>query len=82
MLWGCALLKPGKIKQINNIDIVEPYFNAQNVGLEIDANIPKWQNLQNKQFNVNFDITGENEKQLFKRYSEVNRVLQNCITYY
>lgn len=82
LLWGCALLKPGKIKQINNIDIVEPYFNAQNVGLEIDANIPKWQNLQNKQFNVNFDITGENEKQLFKRYSEVNRVLQNCITYY
>ena len=81
-MWGCALLKPGKIKALNNIDIVEPYFNAQNVGLEIDATIPKWQNLQNKKFNVNFDITGENEQQLFERYSEVNKVLQNCITYY
>ena len=82
LLWGCALLKPGKIKSLGNLDIIKPYFNAQNVGLEVDAKIPEWQNLQNKQFNVNFDIIGENETELFKNYSEANRILQNCITYY
>lgn len=81
LLWGCALLKPGVIKGINNIDLIEPYFNAQNVGLEVGAKIPTWQNLQNKAFNVNFDIVGENEKELFTKYTQVNKMLQNCITY-
>ena len=81
MLWGCALLKPGVIKSIDNIDTVEKHFNAQNVGLKVGAKIPKWQNLQNKEFSVNFDIVGTNEKELFDNYVKVNQQLQDCITY-
>lgn len=81
LLWGCALLKPGIIKSIDNIDTVEKHFNAQNVGLKVGAKIPKWQNLQNKEFSVNFDIVGTNEKELFDNYVKVNQQLQNCITY-
>jgi len=81
LLWGCALLKPGIIKSIDNLETVEKYFNAQNVGLKVGAKIPKWQNLQNKEFSVNFDITGKNEQELFKKYTEVNQMLQDCITY-
>ena len=47
LLWGCALLKPGIIKSIDNLETVEKYFNAQNVGLKVGAKIPKWQNAQN-----------------------------------
>ena len=81
LLWGCALLKPGTIAGLKDLDKVKPYFNAQNVGLEVGAKIPKWQNLQNKAFCVNFDITGKNEQELFTKYSEVNKMLQDCITY-
>ena len=81
LLWGCALLKPGKIKALHNLDKVSKYFNAQNVGLEVGAFIPKWQNLQNKAFNVNFDLTGATEQELFDKYREVNSMLQDCIEY-
>lgn len=81
LLWGCALLKPGIIKSLGNVDAISHYFNAQNVGLKEGAKIPKWQNLQNKAFSVNFDIVGTNEKELFDNYVKVNQQLQDCITY-
>lgn len=82
VLWGCAVLKPGKIKEIKNLDTVKKYFNAQNTELKNDLIIPEFQNLQNKSFNVNLDVTGKNEQELFNNYIKVNQLLQECITYY
>ena len=81
LLWGCAMLKPGKITAINNLDNVSRYFNHQNTQLNVGDVVPEFQNLQNKKFNVNLDVTGSNEQELFNNYRNVNQLLQNCITY-
>ena len=81
LLWGCAMLKPGKITAINNLDNVSRYFNHQNTQLNVGDVVPEFQNLQNKKFNVNLDVTGSNEQELFNNYRDVNQLLQNCITY-
>lgn len=81
LLWGCAVLKPGKIKNISNLETVSKFFNAQNTDITIGTHIPEFQSLQNKRFNVNLDITGNNEKELFDNYKTVNQLLQSCITY-
>ena len=81
LLWGCAVLKPGKIKDVHNLDKIEKYFNANNTKLAPGLEIPDFQNLQNKSFNVNLDITGKDEQELFENYIEVNKLLQDCISY-
>ena len=81
LLWGCAVLKPGKIKDVHNLDKIEKYFNANNTKLVPGLEIPDFQNLQNKSFNVNLDITGKDEQELFENYIEVNKLLQDCISY-
>lgn len=81
LLWGCAVLKPGKIKQVKNLDKVKKYLNSNNTELVPGLEIPEFQNLQNKAFNVNLDITGENEQELFENYIKINQLLQECIIY-
>lgn len=81
VLWGCAILKPGKIAALRNLETVSVYFNSQNTELTVGMEIPEFQNLQNKSFNVNLDITGKNEKELFDGYKTINQLLQDCITY-
>lgn len=81
LLWGCAVLKPGKIDSIKNIESVKNNFNMQNTDLVPGITVPEFQNLQNKSFNVNLDIVGRNEQELFDNYIAVNQLLQDCITY-
>lgn len=81
VLWGCAVLTPGKIKELKDLSVVSKFFNAQNTDLEVGMNIPAFQNLQNKSFNINLDITGSNEKELFDNYTKINQLLQSCIIY-
>lgn len=81
LLWGCAILKPGRVKAIKNIQSVSKYFNAQNTPLEPGVVIPEFQNLQNKAFNFNLDIPGTNEQELFENYIKINQQLQDCIEY-
>ena len=44
-------------------------------------NIPEFQNLQNKKFSVNLNITGRDQQELFDNYKDANQLLHNCITY-
>lgn len=81
VLWGCAVLRPGKIKEIKDLSTVSTYFNKQNTTLKPGMTIPEFQNIQNKMFNVNFDISGNNEQELFEKYKQINQLLQNCIIY-
>lgn len=81
LLWGCAVLKPGKISSVNNLELVNKYFNMQNSVLKPGMIIPEFQNLQNKGFNVNLDILGSNEQELFDNYRSINQLLQSLITY-
>ena len=81
LLWGCAMIKPGKITAISNLDNVSRYFNHQNTQLNVGDIVPEFQNLQNKQFNINLNVSGTNEQELFNNYKHVNQLLQDCITY-
>lgn len=81
LLWGCAMLQPGLVQKVNHLDIVSKYFNKQNTEITEGVVIPEFQNLQNKNFNVNLDIIGKNEQELFTNYKQVNQLLQNCISY-
>lgn len=81
LLWGCTMLKPGTITELSGVNKINKYLNAQNTELATGITIPKFQNLQNKAFNVNLDIVGKNEQELFNKYKQVNQLLQNCITY-
>lgn len=81
LLWGCAVLKPGIIRDIKDIKHLTPYLNTGNTNLVPGLEIPEFQNLQNKAFNVNLDITGRDEQELFNNYIKVNQLLQECIIY-
>ena len=81
LLWGCAMLKLGKITAISNLDNVSRYFNHQNTQLNVGDIVPEFQNLQNKQFNINLNVSGTNEQELFNNYKHANQLLQDCITY-
>ncbi len=81
LLWGCSMLKPGTITELSSVDKINKYLNAENTELATGMIIPKFQNLQNKAFNVNLNIVGKNEQELFNKYKQVNQLLQNCITY-
>ena len=81
VLWGCAMLEPGIIKNIGDLSNVSQYFNAQNIELTSGITVPDFQNLQNKAFNLNLDIVGENEQELFDNYVSVNQLLQKSIGY-
>lgn len=81
LLWGCAVLEPGVIKSVKDLSPIEKYLNAQNTELKEGVVIPEFQNLQNKSFNVNLDIVGQNEQELFNNYKEVNQLLQSSISY-
>jgi hypothetical protein len=60
---------------------LQKYFNTQNVDIAPGTEIPEFQSLQNKSFNVNLDITGKDEQELFNNYIKVNQLLQDCIIY-
>lgn len=81
VLWGCAVLKPGKIKEIKSLSQINIYFNKQNTELKPGVVIPEFQNLQNKAFNINLNITGNSEQELFNNYKRINQLLQDCIIY-
>lgn len=81
LLWGCSMLKPGTITELSGVNKINKYLNAENTELATGMIIPKFQNLQNKAFNVNLNIVGKNEQELFNKYKQVNQLLQNCITY-
>ena len=81
LLWGCTQLKPGVIKDIKNLEVIEKYWNYLNRKLEVDMEIPEFQNLQNRKFNVNLNITGRDQQELFDNYKDANQLLHNCITY-
>jgi hypothetical protein len=81
LLWGCAVLKPGVIKDVKDMSHLQEYFNTQNVEIVPGMEIPEFQSLQNKSFNVNLDITGNDEQELFNNYIKVNQLLQECIIY-
>lgn len=81
LLWGCAALKPGKIAAVKDLSHLEKYFNKQNTVIKEGMVIPQFQNLQNKAFNINLNITGNNEQELFDRYRQINKLLQDCIVY-
>jgi len=76
LLWGCAVLEPGKIKEVKNLENIAPYLNKQNTEIKTGIRIPAFQNLQDKHFNVNLDITGTNEQELFNNYISVNNNLR------
>ena len=80
-MWGCTQLKPGVIKDIKNLEVIEKYWNYLNRKLEVDMEIPEFQNLQNRKFNVNLNITGRDQQELFDNYKDANQLLHNCITY-
>jgi hypothetical protein len=75
------MLKPGTITELSGVNKINKYLNAENTELATGMIIPKFQNLQNKAFNVNLNIVGKNEQELFNKYKQVNQLLQNCITY-
>lgn len=81
LLWGCAVLEPGVIKHVGDLSLVKPFMNAQNTKLVSGLIIPEFQNLQNKAFNVNLDVTGQNEQELFDNYVAINQLLQTAISY-
>jgi len=81
LLWGCTMLTPGKIKSIDNLDNLKSFFNAQNIDLKSGTVIPEFQNLQNKDFYFNLNITGNSEQELFDNYKKINQLLQDCISY-
>jgi hypothetical protein len=81
LLWGCAVLTPGVIRSVRHNPIVNTWLNQQNTKLENGMQIPEFQNLQNKAFNVNLDITGKSEQELFDKYKSINQLLQDSITY-
>lgn len=81
-LWGCVLLKPGIIKSVGNLDDIQQYLNSENITLENDIIIPTSQSLQNKEFTLNVNISGENESSLISRYNEVCSVIQEKIVLY
>ena len=41
----------------------------------------EFQNLQNKKFSMNLNITGRDQQELFDNYKDANQLLHNCITY-
>jgi hypothetical protein len=81
LLWGCTQLKPGIIKDIKNIEVVEKYLNYLNDKIKVGMKIPEFQNLQNKKFSMNLNITGRDQQELFDNYKDANQLLHNCITY-
>tara|TARA_Y100001958_G_C21175627_1_gene506500 strand:- start:375 stop:1376 length:1002 start_codon:yes stop_codon:yes gene_type:complete len=81
LLWGCTQLKPGIVKDIKNIEVVEKYLNYLNDKIKIGMKIPEFQNLQNKKFSVNLNITGRDQQELFDNYKDANQLLHNCIIY-
>ena len=56
-------------------------MNYLNRKIEVGMTIPEFQNLQNKKFNVNLNITGRDQQELFDNYKDANQLLHNCITY-
>jgi hypothetical protein len=78
-IWGCVLLKPGIIKSIENLNNVHPYFNSENIVLKNEVIIPKSQSLQNKEFTLNVNISGDNELDLVDKYNKVCSKIQEKI---
>lgn len=81
LLWGCAMLTPGKIKGLKDLSSMNKYLNVQNTELKEGIIVPEFQNLQNKEFNINLNIVGNSEQELFDNYRKINQLLQDCISY-
>ena len=81
LLWGASLLKSGIIKSVASLEHIEHNLNYLNTELKPGVVVPEYQNLQNKEFNINLNVTGKTEQELFDNYKQANQLLQNCITY-
>lgn len=81
LLWGASLLKSGIIKSVASLEHIEHNLNYLNTELNPGVVVPEYQNLQNKEFNINLNVTGKTEQELFDNYKQANQLLQNCITY-
>ena len=81
LLWGASLLKSGIIKSVASLEHIEHNLNYLNTELKPGVVVPEYQNLQNKEFNINLNVTGKTEQELFENYKQANQLLQNCITY-
>ena len=80
-LYGCATLKPGKIKQLKNLEFINPNFCPNNIKLENGTVIPSFQSLLNRKHRLNFKILADSQEELFAKYLELNQQLQDCIIY-
>jgi hypothetical protein len=80
-LWGASLLKPGVIVSVASLEHIEHNLNYLNTELKPGVIVPEFQNLQNKEFNINLNVSGKSEQELFDNYQQANQLLQNCITY-
>jgi hypothetical protein len=78
-LWGCVLLRSGIIKSVGDLNNVRPYFNSENIVLKNDMVISKSQSLQNKEFTLNVNISGDNESDLIDKYHKVCSKIQEKI---
>lgn len=81
LLWGASLLKPGVIVSVASLEHIEHNLNYLNTELKPGVVVPEFQNLQNKEFNINLNVSGKSEQELFDNYQQANQLLQNCITY-
>ena len=81
LLWGASLLKPGIIVSVASLKHLEHNLNYLNTELKSGIVVPEFQNLQNKEFNINLNVSGKSEQELFDNYKQANQLLQNCITY-
>lgn len=80
-MYACPILKPGIVKDISSLDGLKKYLIEDKIDIKVGTQIPKFQHLFNKSFNLTFYIDGNSEQELFDNYKTANQLLQNCITY-
>lgn len=80
-LSASANLVPGRIKSCVIDPKIKKFLHQENIKICSGMVIPKNQGIQNKDFQMNFDIGGSNEMELLSKYEEINNTLQSSIVY-
>jgi hypothetical protein len=83
--WVNADLKPGKIKEVGDINWLEPYMANTSKKIEPGQNIPKFafNTLDVKdEAKIIFVIPGKEKSDMINTYRTLNEKLQSCISYY
>lgn len=81
LLWASADLLPGKVKSCVIDTSIQKFLSQENTEISSGTVIPKNQSLQNKNFQVNYNIGGSNEMELLSKYQAINNTLQSSIVY-